>query len=519
MSNFFEQMKDYQVENDNVSITENGAVGFRTTGKKLVDLNFAVSSLRSASEEDIYSRFCEAFVECPELAVRWLFFARDVRGGMGERRLFRVVLSRLASTNVELVKKLIPYVAEYGRYDDLFCLIDGSGSVVEKETLDYIYEQLDKDATNYASKKSISLLAKWLPSVSTSSKSSCELARKIAKHCGLTERQYRKSLSALRKYLDVTEVKMSANDWGEIRYDAVPSKANLLYNDAFLKHDEQRRREFLDKANKGEVKVNASTLYPHEIVDRYLSMGGWSCNINAFDQNLEAAWKNLKDTFSSDKRVIVIGDGSGSMFGKQGGVNPIAVSYALSIYFAERLQGEFANKYIIFSSNPHLVNISPNLSLRDKIAVTAKNSDCSNTDIEKTFNLILNTAVQKHLKQEEIPEIALVISDMEFDSATGNYYGYGRRTPNKALFDNIRDKFNAYGYKMPKLVFWNICSRTETIPVKENELGVALVSGFSPNICKMVLSNKLDPFAVLEETLMDKRYDPVGEVVKEVIGK
>lgn len=519
MSNFFEQMKDYQVENDNVSITENGAVGYKTTGKKLVDLNFAVSSLRNASEEDIYSRFCEAFVECSELAVRWLFFARDIRGGMGERRLFRTIIGRLAESNKELVKKLVPYIAEYGRYDDLFCLIDDKNKEVEEVVLNYIYEQFDKDADNYSKGKNISLLAKWIPSVNTSSKKSRDLAKKIAKHCNLTERQYRKSLSALRKYLDVTEVKMSSKNWGEIKYDSVPSKANLLYNNAFLKHDEKRRRDFLDKANKGEVKVNASILYPHEIVDRYLSMGGWSCDIKALDQNLEAAWKNLKDTFSSDKNVIVIGDGSGSMFGKQGGVNPIAVSYALSIYFAERLQGEFANKYIIFSSKPHLVNISPNLSLRDKIAVTARNSDCSNTDIEKTFDLILNTAVQNHLKQEEIPEIALVISDMEFDSATCSRYGYGCRRPNKALFDNIRDKFNTYGYKMPKLVFWNVCSRTETIPVKENELGVALVSGFSPNICKMVLSNKLDPFAVLEETLMDKRYDPVGEVVKEVIGK
>ena len=502
---FFEQMKNYQVENDNVSITENGAIGYKTTGKKLVDLNFAVASLRNASDSDILAKYLDAFVENPELALRWLFFARDVRGGLGERRLFRVVINNLACSNPNLVCKLVPLIAEYGRYDDLLVLLeDGVPDRVQTCVLDYIKKKFEEDVHNYATNNSVSLLPKWIPSVNSSNKKRNAIGKRIAKYCELTEGQYRKSLSALRKYLDVTEVKMSANKWDKIKYESVPSKANLNYKDAFLRHDEERRKEFLDKVNKGESKINSSVLYPHEIVSKYCSMDWGSVELNEYDASLEALWKNLPDLVNSDKSILVVGDGSGSMF-MNTTPSPIYVSWALSIYFAERLKGAFANKYIIFSSRPNMVEIRPELSLRDKIAVTMKNTDCSNTNIEKTFDLILNTAIENHCKQEELPSTVLIISDMEFDSCT-------YRVNQKTLFKNIEDKFATYGYKMPKLVFWNVALRTGTIPVKENDAGVVIVSGFSTNICKMVLSNKLDPFEILVEQLMNKRYDPISEV-------
>ena len=514
-----------QTLNDQPSVTENGAIGYRTTGKELLDLNFAVASLRSMTDDEVARRFKRAFCEDKILAMKWLFYARDARQGLGERRLFRVVLADLVQSNPEMVIPVINLIPEYGRYDDLWCLLDTPVSALAVYQI--VDSQLRQDLENMAANKSISLLAKWMPSVNASNTQTKARAAKLRKALHMTERDYRKTLVKLRAYLDVVEVKMSKKDWSEIKYEAVPSRANLIYNGAFLRNDEERRREYLGKLEKGETKINASTLFPHDIVRQYMTRYG---SLNPKDATIEALWKALPDTVKGCGNTIVVADGSGSMtcnVDPKSKVTALDVANALAIYFAERSSGQFKNKYITFSENPQFVDFSKCGSLHAKLQMALTHDEVANTNIEKVFDLILTAAVVNKMRQEDLPANILIISDMEFDACAtsgtavpsnrygGYYFGYRSRVaPTQTLFDEIAQRFAAYGYKMPRLVFWNVNSRTGTIPVKENELGVALVSGFSTNVAKMVMSGKTDPFECLLETLNDERYDPVEKALR-----
>lgn len=510
--------------NDEKSVTENGAVGYRTTGKELLDLNFEVASLRSMSDEEVVKRFKKAFYEDKILAMKWLFFARDVRQGLGERRLFRVVLADLVKSNPEMVIPVINLIPEYGRYDDLWCLLDDER--VFKSVAVLVMKQLSEDMVNMLNDKPISLLAKWMPSINASSAKTKAYGKKLCKELQISEREYRKTLSELRKYLDVVEVKMSDKNWSEIKYEAVPSRANLIYNNAFLRNDEERRRDYLGKLEKGETKINASTLFPHDIVHKYLNGRGY-CSLKSKDTTIEALWKALPDTVNGCGNTIVVADGSGSMtcrVDNNSKVTALEVANALAIYFAEHSSGQFKDKYITFSENPQIVDFSNCDSLHDKLQMALSYDEVANTNIEAVFNLILTSAVNNHMSQEDLPANILIISDMEFDScACGSaisqglsyfgrpYYVYGE--VDQTLFNTIAQKYTDAGYKMPRLIFWNVNSRTGTIPVKENDLGVALVSGFSTNVAKMVMSGKTDPFECLIETLNSERYAPVEEAL------
>lgn len=369
---------------------------------------------------------------------------------------------------------------------------------------------------------SISLLAKWAKSENSSSSETKRQAKIIREGLGMTPRNYRKMLSEMRKYIDVVECKMSAKQWGEIDYETVPSRANLIYNNAFLRNDEERRREYLGALEKGEVKINAGTLYPHDIVHKY-GIGRWGSN--SYDATLEGLWKALPDTVKGDGNTIVVADGSGSMTCNVGGntrVTALEVANALAIYFAERSSGEFKDKYITFSENPQLVDFSKAKTLREKLQIALRHNEVANTNIEAVFELILATAVKNHMSQDELPKNILIVSDMEFDScattnAVVNSGWYSRHSrPTTTLFDAIVQKYAAHGYQIPRLVFWNVNSRTGTIPVKENELGVALVSGFSVNIVNMVMSDKLDPYECLLDVLNSERYQPIEDAVNGV---
>lgn len=502
----------------NVAVTENGAVGYRTTGKSLLDLNFAVSSLRNVHENEIFSRFMKAFVEDKMLAMKWLFYARDVRGGLGERRLFRTVLPQLIKQNPEMVLPIISLIPEYGRFDDLWCLLDDASA--KDDIVKLVNHQLHSDWQNMLQHKPISLLAKWMPSINASSEITKQRGKLLCKELGMTEREYRVSLSRLRKYLDVVEVKMSAKHWGEIKYDAVPSRANVVYNSAFLRNDESRRREYLGKLSRGEAKINASVLYPHDIVHMYCN--SWR-SMKPYDAAVEGLWKSLPNTVKDCGNTIVVADGSGSMTAKVGNttISALEVANALAIYFAERSSGQFKDKYITFSSNPQLVDLSAGHSLHAKLQIAKLHNEVSDTNIEKVFDLILSAAISGRMRQSDLPKNILIISDMEFNQcATCGDYAYGRygmchtQAPTPKLFEIIKQRFNAAGYDMPRLVFWNVCSSTGTIPIKENNLGVALVSGFSVNIARMVMSGKTNPFDCLLETLNDKRYAPIEEALK-----
>ena len=503
----------------NVSVTENGAVGYRTTGKELLDLNFAVASLRKMTDIEVVKRFKKAFCEDHVLAVKWLFYARDVRGGLGERRLFRVVLADLVKSNPEMVIPVINLIPEYGRFDDLWCLLDDNKSA--DSVCKIVDNQLKLDWENMAANKPISLIAKWMPSINASSAKTKEYGKKLCKALGMTEREYRKALSKLRKYLDVVEVKMSDKHWSEIKYEAVPSRANLIYNNAFLRNDEARRREYLGKLEKGETKINASTLFPHDIVHKYMTSGGWSQSLKAKDATIEALWKALPDTVKGCGNTIVVADGSGSMtttVDNNSRVTALEVANALAIYFAEHSSGQFKDKYITFSERPQFVDFSNCNTLHAKLQKALAHNEVANTNIEKVFDLILTTAINNHMHQEDLPANILIISDMEFDSCAScgnNNSGWNYNKPTQRLFDVIAKKYANAGYKMPRLVFWNVNSRTGTIPVKENALGVALVSGFSVNVAKMIMSGKVDPFECLLETLNSERYAHVEEALKQ----
>ena len=508
------------MQRNNLEFTENGAVSHSTSGSDLLDIHFSVSSLRGADSKVINEKFRKAFAENPYYAVRWLFYARDIRGGekikdnlgntndgtgLGERTLFRTILVDMAKNGMsEYVKEIIPYVAEIGRYDDLWPLLDVKTNGVNKAVLKYVKQKLAEDINNYHNNKSISLLAKWLPSGNASSKTTKKYAGIIRQYLGWSWPEYQQTLSALRAYLDVVERKMSSNNWQAIDYEHVPSRANLIYNDAFLRHDEERRRLYLDALTKGEAKINASTLFPHDIVHKY---GRYP----KYDEALEQLWKNLPDY--GIHNTLVVADGSGSMTSTIGNtkVSALSVANALAIYCSEHNKGEFKNKYITFSSRPKFVNFENNWTLKQKIREACYHNEIADTNIEAVFDLILKTAINNHMTNDEMIKNILIISDMQFNSAVAG----GDRRVNKALFDVIEERFNAHGYTMPKLI--NRWGGNSTFPVTMNQgFPCTLVSGFSVSILQMVMDGEINPYNALIKALSHPHYDFAEDILKGV---
>ena len=515
MSNeFLEKMEKVLNEEFNESTTENGALGYRTTGKAILDFNFKIASYRNKSESEIISDFAKVLYEDKVLAMKFLFYIRDREEGLGERRLFRIIFRDLAIARPSFVRNLVPLIAEYGRWDDLLELF---GTPLEDYTIkDILCKQLGLDIDNYLEGKPISLLAKWLPSINASNKTQVVRAKKIIKYMAdMTEKKYRKILAKLREKIDVVEKKMCTDNWDKIKYENVPSRANLKYNNAFLRHDEERRREFLGQVQKGERQIHAGKLYPHDIVHKYCSEYG---NLREdTDATLEELWKALPK--KEIENTLVVADGSGSMTSCIGRTNvrAIEVANALAIYFAEHNKGEFKDKYITFSENPQIVSFAKCKNLRDKIDTALAHDEVANTNIEAVFDLILSTAIMYDLKQAEMPKNILIISDMEFDSCVVSNEGhsryYNRTGVSQKLFNVFKKRYEEHGYKLPRLIFWNVNNRTGTIPLKENDLGVALVSGFSTNIAEMVMSDKLDPLQVLLDKLNTPRYQRIAEIL------
>ena len=481
--------------NNEKRLTTNGAVGYATSGKKLLDLNFSVTSLRKQSEQEIINKFMDAYYEDQLLAMKWLFYCRDCRSGIGERRLFRVVMKYLATLKPDIVRSVVELVSEYGRWDDILCLLE---TPIKGEVEAVIIHQLSEDITNMNKGKQVSLLAKWMPSSNSSSMTTKMYANMLCKAMDLTQKKYRQTLSRLRKYIDVVERKMSAKQWNEINYEAVPSRANLIYNDAFLRNDEERRRAYLSALSKGEAKINASVLFPDDIVHKYGTYG-----IRALDETLEGLWKALPTL--TTENTLVVRDGSGSMMGK-----PMDVSTAMAIYMAERSTGEFHNQFITFGAKPKLISLDGMDTLREKLLKTYRETDCSNTNIKAVLDLILRTAVNNKMSQEDMPKNIVVISDMQFDGVRFNF--------TEPLLKTISNEYAKYGYLMPRLIFWNVNEyHSNVVPIQQNELGVVLMSGYSQNLVKMVMSGETDPYECLVKQLNDKRYDAVEEAVKSVL--
>jgi hypothetical protein len=506
---FKEALKSQALQGDfNEQLTENNALGFARTRSAILDCNFKVTKYRSLDDSALRTDLVKMFAEDPELTLKWLFFARDIRGGLGERRLFRVMFREFLESEPKAAG-LIRYIPEYGRWDDLLDI------GAQKDVLDLIHRQICDDLAKMSAGQPVSLLGKWLPSVNTSSKESREYARKIAGHFGWTEKEYRKNLSQLRKHLKVIERSMTLGEWSEINYEYVPSRANILYRNAFLKHDEERRKAFLEKLEKGEAKINSAVNAPHEIVREYWNTLGDESS--KADPALEELWKALP-SYSMEKTICVV-DGSDSMTCDIGYI-PWVVAHALGIYFAGRLSGEFKDWYITFSANPIPVDMKKCKTLFAKLKLALSHSKPENTNIEKVFDLILTTAVKNKMSRDDMPGTVLVLSDMAFDcscydSNAANEYGGLRHK----LFEEIGQRYAEAGYVMPKLVFWNIPSRAQgAIPMLENEMGVILISGFSVHTVKMVLTGKTDPYLALLDVLNGERYSKItlaGEAATE----
>lgn len=510
--NFMNAIKN-ELDNEK-TLTWNGAVAYKTTGKKLLDFYFAITEMRYETEKEITKKFSGVYYENPLLAIKTLFQIRDCREGNGERGLFRVCMKWLANNQPRVAKAVISLIPEYGRFDDWWCLLDVNNDVREA-VLANAKAVLLNDIDSMKSGKKTTIAAKWFCSENATKPETRHYAKVISEYMEMSPAQYRKTLSGLRNYIDVVERKTSSNRWGEVDYSKVPSQANLKYADAFMRHDRERRVEYLDSLKSGKTKINAKTLQPHEIVNNYVSR----YYVKDYDETLEQLWKALPNV--SVDNCLVVRDGSGSMTSTWGSsVRPLDVATALAIYTADHNNGIWKDKFITFSANPKFIDLSNCHTLRDKLECTYNEDDCSNTNIEKTMMLILDTAINNHLTQDEMPGTVLIISDMGFDSAMNDGYSYRNVDYKKAnaLFDGIANKFKAAGYLMPKMCFWNVAGESGNgIPMKENELGVVLMSGFSIQLLNMVMSNKTNPFEVLLETVNSPRYQPVEDAVKNIL--
>ncbi|MBR0162637.1 MAG: DUF2828 family protein, partial [Oscillospiraceae bacterium] len=309
---------------------------------------------------------------------------------------------------------------------------------------------------------------------------------------GLSDRDYRKALTKLRACIRIIENNLREKDY-TFDYSKQPSKAMFKYRKAFLRNDGERYGAFMDKVDRGEEKLHTGTLMPYELVEH-----AYDCSEEE-RRSLDVTWRTLED-FTTDENALVVADGSGSMYWGSKPM-PAAVAQSLAIYFAEHNKGKFHNHFLAFSMSPRLVEIKGK-DFVEKVRYCRTFNECANTNLEAVFDLILQAAVENHVPQAEMPAKLYIISDMEFDDCVMN--------SSMTNFENARASYAAAGYKLPDLVFWNVDSRHEQQPVKENGRGVALVSGNSPRIFSMVMEGELNPYDFMLSVIDTERYAPIA---------
>ena len=526
--------------NNEKSYTANDGTAYRTSGSPLVDLNFSVPALRQAAV-DFYGKskhnryfysangtmdavealrlFITSYEEDPLYTMKWLMYARHIKIGLGERDVFRMMLTKIGDLHPEMALQFIigTELWNYGRWDDVLRIFFDTTSTILHDGLgELIFNQFRRDVMGCGLGDSISLLAKWMPSNNTSSKQKRSEAVILQSLLHLSAREYRKILSRLREHLSVVDRQASLNQWNDINYNHVPSKANLKYRNAFLKHDEERRKAYLTSLQKGDdaVKINANSMFLYDIVQAYVEKRGyWGEILKPYDETLEQLW-NAQEPPKDYDDILVIRDGSASMCQHLTGnssVTALSVADSIALYCSQHNNNKsFKNRFITFSNRPQMVDISMCQTLRDKLRRLHRFDDYSNTDIEATFDLILDTAVKNHLHQEELPSSCLIISDMQFDQAT-------QHEDNTTVIESCRRKFEALGYTMPRLIFWNVSVYAHnTIPVQMHPSGVILVSGFSKSIVDMVVSRELNPETALKAEL-DAKCSIVDTVLQDYV--
>ena len=489
-------MLNYLKQEANRTFTENGAVTNRSTGSELLDLFATVGALRRADEQEITDRFLRAWTEDRDLAMKLLFYARDIRGGLGERRVFRTVLRWLAVNEPKSLVKNLPLIAEYGRWDDVVILLD---SPVKAAVVALLKEQLAKDQEALKQEDApVSLLGKWLPSINAHNADTVRLGRLLAKELGLSEREYRKILSALRARIRILENNLREKDYS-FDYAKQPSKAMFKYRKAFARNDRERYTAFLQRVQKGEATLHTGTLLPYELVDSWLTNSGrYRMPSPEEALTLNTTWAALED-FATDENALAVVDTSGSMYGWSS-PKPASVALSLGLYFAERAKGPYRNHFIEFSAHPELIELKGETFV-EKLRYISSFNEVANTNLEAVFELILSAAVKNNVAQEDLPQKLYVISDMEFDACMDN--------ASATVFENARKRYAEHGYELPQLVFWNVQSRNRQQPVTMNDRGVALVSGCSPRIFSMAMEGILDPYAFMLSVLNAERYAPI----------
>ncbi|QGT54584.1 hypothetical protein b3_0345 [Synechococcus phage B3] len=476
----------------NTTETLNGAKAYKSTLNKCLDLFGKIGACRNNIKQ-AEKLFDLAYREDPETATRILFWVRDVRGGSGERSIFRTLFKNLVQKNQELGQKLVALVPEYGRWDDLLVLENTS---VWNQVLDLITHQLNTDQIMMASGGQVSLLAKWLPSINASSKDSKRLGREIAEHMVLTERQYRKTLARLRSHIKIVEQQMCSKEWSAIDYSKVPSRASFMYRKAFGKQDPTRYQKYLTDVENGKAKINASTLYPYDVVDQYLNKGARG------DKTIDLQWEALPN-YMGDNLLngLVVADVSGSMTQNNG--LPLAVSISLAMYIAERNASPvWKDKFITFSSQPELQTVVGK-TIGERIQNLSRADWGYNTDLISVFKTILKAAKSKDVAPVDMPQKVIIVSDMQFDQACVS----NKRTS----FEHIEKLYRASGYELPQLVFWNVNAIGANVPMTVADYNTCLVSGCSPSILKSVLKGEIvTAVDMMSDAVYSERYVQVG---------
>lgn len=487
---FVDAMKQEQ----NWKKTENNADALLSSESDVLDLFSTGGVLRGRTPEDIQVKVSRAWDEDPEKTLKTLFYLRDIRGGQGERRTFKIAMKHLANIQKTKIKHLLPLIGEiYGRWDDLYTFV---GTPLEKDALDTLKSQFEKDLKNLRKGEEVSLVGKWLKGLGSKNES-LGLAIKTRKHFGLTNAEYRKNLKLLREKIKLIETQLSEKETEGIDFEKVPSLAMQKYRNAFAKLEPEKFEKYLESVEKGEKKINASALFPYDPVRKMLGNGKQPRH----DAVAEAQWKALPDYVKGENSAIAVVDISESMtWAAQQTVRPLDISISLGIYLAERNHGPFKNKLITFSANPKFVELKGE-TLYEKISEIPTYYE--NTDIEKVMDLILKVATEHNLDQEQLPKSIVLISDMEFDEGSSNH-----RQTYQELFV---EKFKNAGYKAPIVVYWNANARNDTFHTRKDSKNTILVGGASPSIMQSVLSvfEGKTPYDFMLEIIMSERYEPV----------
>ena len=477
-------MKLVDALRQNDTVTENGMATNSSSLNHCVDLFFTIGAMRGQDKQRLIRNFSLALLEDPTRAMKILFWARDVREGAGERQIFRDVMKYLAEDHTDFLRKNIPYVSEYGRWDDLLTLI---GTKLEADAFTQIRWGLEVKN---------GLCAKWMPRKGPE-------AAKLRNFLEMSPKQYRKTLVELT---NVVETQMCANEWEKIDFGKLPSVASARYQKAFWKRNEEGYKSYIASLQKGEAKINAGAVYPYDVT-KSLQRGNSDVAIEQ--------WKALPNYMEgTEDRILPVVDTSGSMQTPAGGnsnVTCMDVSVSLGLYISERNSGVFKDAFVTFSAEPKLQILKGDL--RDRFNQLQRSDWGYNTDLVKVFDLILDQATKHSVPESEMPTKILILSDMEFDAATRSGAGWGHRATNpwnSTAQEMIEQKYSAAGYKMPAIVYWNIQSRGSNIPVSFDKAGTALVSGFSPSILKSVVKGEItSPQGMMDETIMSPRYEAI----------